>query len=935
MFMELKSLVFIFFLGVLLSTPNITCSVGAVCNERERKALLTFKQHLKDTSNLLSSWAAGTNCCRWNGIICDNKTESSVVQLRLHGLSLSGELNPSLLELKHLNHLDLSQNDFQGISIPAYLGSLQNLRYLNLASAGFVGIVPHQLGNLSSLRYLNMNGAPYRVDYMGQIHSTYQNLTVDGELEWFSHLSSLQHLDMSRVDISKASSNWLHSINMLPSLLELNLSSCKLDSIPSLPYINFTSLEILDLSSNGISSNIPEWLYNLSSLEQLYLDSNNCRGTISAAVGDLTALTRLNLSYNEFEGKVPRTLGNLCNLQTLDLSKNKLHGEISVFFQNSSGCIAGSLESLNLGFNQLSGSIPSSLGSYSLLKKLDLRNNELNGSLPKSLSLLSNLRSLLISYNTFEGIVTEFHFAGLWRLRVLEMDSLVLKLRADWIPPFQLEVARLRTCHLGPRFPEWLRTQEQIEFVDLSSNKISGTVPTWFWNMSSQITYLNLSNNHLTGELPNLLKSPKFSGIYLSSNLFTGQLPLISSHVAELDLSNNSISGPISVLLCNPVGKMNLEVLVLSGNLLSGELPECWSYWKFLRLITLGSNNITGKIPISMGSLLKLQSLHLQNNSLFGELPSSLRNCIELVTINLCKNGFTGSIPKWIGESLSKLMFLRLRLNKFHGGIPQELCHLTSLQLLDLAHNNLSGSIPRCFNNLSAMVSKRNSSALIFPSVVTGTLLETAALVTKGIEVMYSNTLALVTSMDLSNNSLSGEIPEELTSLFGLRSLNLSENHFTGKIPDKIGGMSLLESLDFSYNKLSGLIPQSMVNLTFLGHLNLSYNNLSGEIPSSTQLQGFFESYMGNQGLCGRPLPNKCNGDEQPQPPAPGDEDEDEDWVEMKWFYVSLPLGFVVGFWGFWGVLIVKKSWRLAYFAFVGDVIDKLYNCCSSFKPYL
>ncbi|OVA14070.1 Leucine-rich repeat [Macleaya cordata] len=446
--------------------------------------------------------------------------------------------------------------------------------------------------------------------------------------------------------------------------------------------------------------------------------------------------------------------------------------------------------------------------------------------------------------------------------------------------------------------------------------------------MFSQFFYLNLSYNQLHGELPNFLQTINIGWveIYLSSNRFKGRLPLISSNVEKLDLSNNSISGPISFLLCNPVSETNdLLVLDLSRNLLSGELPQyCWFYWRSLILISLGSNTITGKIPSSMGSLLvQLQSLQLQNNYISGELPSSLRNCTWLVKIDLGENGLTGRIPTWMGESLPNLMVLRLRYNKFHDGIPRELCHLTSLQVLDLAYNNLSGSIPRCFSNFSAMASKRNLHSGYYTFSPLYRYRETdTELVTKGREFGYGYTLLIqFTIMDLSKNSLSGEIPEELTSLIGLRSLNLSWNRFTGKIPQKIGRMSLLESLDFSENRLSGLIPQSMANLTFLGFLNLSYNNLSGKIPTSTQLQRFTElNYMGNQGLCDPPLLKKCNGDEQPQPP---EAEEDEDWVEMKWFYVSLPLGIVVGFWGFWGVLVVNKSWRFAYFGFIDGLGHK------------
>ena len=129
----------------------------------------------------------------------------------------------------------------------------------------------------------------------------------------------------------------------------------------------------------------------------------------------------------------------------------------------------------------------------------------------------------------------------------------------------------------------------------------------------------------------------------------------------------------------------------------------------------------------------------------------------------------------------------------------------------------------------------------------------------KGILLEYSSTLRLVTSMDLSANNLSGEIPTEITSLSGLRSLNLSINRLTGRIPGTIGNMRELESLDVSFNQLSGAIPPSISNLTFLSYLNVAYNNLTGKIPLSTQLQSFDASNFAGNNLCGPPLTDTCS----------------------------------------------------------------------------
>ena len=48
-----------------------------------------------------------------------------------------------------------------------------------------------------------------------------------------------------------------------------------------------------------------------------------------------------------------------------------------------------------------------------------------------------------------------------------------------------------------------------------------------------------------------------------------------------------------------------------------------------------------------------------------------------------------------------------------------------------------------------------------------------------------------MTGIDLSGNSLSGEIPSELTSLKGMQFLNISRNNnLSGSIPKDIGNLS-------------------------------------------------------------------------------------------------------------------------------------------------
>ncbi|KAF2316418.1 hypothetical protein GH714_041759 [Hevea brasiliensis] len=136
-----------------------------------------------------------------------------------------GKISQSLLNLKHLKCLDLSNNNFEGIHIPKFLGSMKSLRYLNFSGAGFGGMIPHQLGNLSNLQYLNLEGDGYYEIYVEN-------------LDWLSSLSSLEFLDLSSVNLSKAL-DWLDAMNKLPSLVELHLSYCSLSHKLDFSHSNF------------------------------------------------------------------------------------------------------------------------------------------------------------------------------------------------------------------------------------------------------------------------------------------------------------------------------------------------------------------------------------------------------------------------------------------------------------------------------------------------------------------------------------------------------------------------------------------------------------------------------------------------------------------------------------------------------------------------
>ncbi|CAL4942253.1 unnamed protein product [Urochloa decumbens] len=374
---------------------------------------------------------------------------------------------------------------------------------------------------------------------------------------------------------------------------------------------------------------------------------------------------------------------------------------------------------------------------------------------------------------------------------------------------------------------------------------------------------------------------------------------------------------------------LSLQILDLSNNQLTGELPDCWWEMQALQFMDLSNNSFSGEIPEAPSTHnCSLESLHLAGNGFTGSFPSVVGGCKQLATLDIGNNNFHGHIPPWIGSEVSALKILSLKSNKFTGEIPSELSQLLQLQLLDLSHNRLTGLIPKEFGKLISMkYPKINSST---GSLDGSTYQDRIDIIWKGQDLIFQRILELMTGIDLSGNSLSHCIPEEITNLQGLRFLNLSGNNLSCSIPQNIGSFKYLESLDLSLNNLSGVIPPSISDLLSLSKLNLSNNHLSGKIPTGNQLQTFNDPsiYSNNPGLCGPPLDINCTN---ASPALDKKIVKDCD----QWLYYCVTGGIVFGFWLWCGMMLSILKWRRSIFLFVDYMQYKIMLKLQPIDQYL
>ncbi|KAK7823319.1 receptor-like protein 33 [Quercus suber] len=269
---------------------------------------------------------------------------------------------------------------------------------------------------------------------------------------------------------------------------------CLPDQSSALLQLRQEFLVHLSISSNNFHGQLPSTLGNLTKLIYLDLSNNLFHGEIPSFLGNLTQLEYLSLRNNTFDGRFPILLTNLTKLQYLDISTNQLIGPIP--------CEIGKLPQLSyitLGYNSLSGAIPSSLFTMTSLSRLSLSQNHLTGPLkiqnisssplqtlllsgnklyepiPRSISNFSQLEYLALSSINVKGMMELNIFFELKRIKYLSLSGnnlLISKGKVNSpLPKFQL--LDLSFCNLR-EFPDFLETQNELAYLDLSSNKIEG-----------------------------------------------------------------------------------------------------------------------------------------------------------------------------------------------------------------------------------------------------------------------------------------------------------------------------------------------------------------------------------------------------------------------------------------------------------------------------
>jgi Leucine-rich repeat (LRR) protein len=199
-------------------------------------------------------------------------------------------------------------------TLPASIGQLANLRYLDLSGNKLSGAIPAEIGNLTQLEYLDLS-----------------NNKFSGNAPSLNTLTALIVLDMSFNELTS-----LPVLNEnLPNLEYISFTKNKLSGSLPASWAKYSKLICLDLGENAFTGAIPSGWSALTSMQALHLHDNELSEAIPEYLVNFIHLKSLALNHNNLINRIPENLGALSELETLLLAQNRLTGAVPTSLLNN------------------------------------------------------------------------------------------------------------------------------------------------------------------------------------------------------------------------------------------------------------------------------------------------------------------------------------------------------------------------------------------------------------------------------------------------------------------------------------------------------------------------------------------------------------------------------------------------------------------------
>ncbi|KAK3423148.1 hypothetical protein EUGRSUZ_F00053 [Eucalyptus grandis] len=365
---------------------------------------------------------------------------------------------------------------------------------------------------------------------------------------------------------------------------------------------------------------------------------------------------------------------------------------------------------------------------------------------------------------------------------------------------------------------------KSLEYIVFSGNAFEGSLSLASLANNSNLEVFHLLNNrnHLEVNTEESTWFPSFQlKVFTLSNCVLNKDAnvIIPSFLKEqhdlilLQLSHNGMNGNFPNWLLE--NNVYLERFELTGNNLSGtlQLPSNLNLDSMLQL-DVSANIIEGELPSGIGSILpNLIYLNLSKNLLKGRIPYSMGNMNHLHTLDLSNNGFTGEIPEPLARNCTSLVLLKLSSNNLQGNMLPRGSNLTSLRYLYLDNNHFIGDISSGILNSSLQVLDVSNNSL------SGTLPN------------WIGDIEFLEMLKLSSNLFRGPLPLSFCNLHCLKLLDLSDNNLGPNIPPCVN-VTIMRFLHLTNDMLAGYLPEFLSRASLMVTLDLRHNALSGEVPA-------------------------------------------------------------------------------------------------------
>ena len=352
-----------------------------------------------------------------------------------------------------------------------------------------------------------------------------------------------------------------------------------------------------DVSGNSLDGEVPD-MCGAPGITYLFLHKNKLTGALPN-LSCMTGLYEVNVSENGLTSLEGDWLGGSPKLQHFNAERNQLTGA-----PPSSLCGTFS-KTLYLGHNAWRGSVPESIGDCPGLEVLDLTVDEASvddgsaaGTMPSSAAFakLTKLTTLALSVGLF-----------LFLLRTIGLTT-------DGV-----------FCSQGlgmeGTLPASVFALEKLETLDLSHNKLSGSVSDVPAGALSNLRKISLAGNQITGVVPlSLLTLPRLTSVDVSDNAITGveELAVLADvdwlAIDTLNLADNQLTAFPTVLRRASA----LKTLDLTRNSVAGPVPQWLCQHSALHHLYLGDNQLTGAVhewlTVDAADVSELRVLTLDDN---------------------------------------------------------------------------------------------------------------------------------------------------------------------------------------------------------------------------------------------------------------------------------------------------------------------------------